>query len=137
MERFDRQIWINKTLWKEALWIDECPFCEWNDWELIKKFEKWKLILNKYPYNWINNHLLLIPLEHKEHTKELNNKELLELREVEEHILNYYKWENYFSFIRQTNWWKTVKHLHYHYLPWSLHSWDLEKIMEKQHITSN
>jgi hypothetical protein len=32
---------------------------------------------------------------------------------------DYYKWDkNYFSFIRQSIWWRSIEHLHYHYLPW-------------------
>jgi hypothetical protein len=34
---------------------------------------------------------------------------------------NWYKWEkNYFSFIRQTEGWRSIEHLHYHYLPWKI-----------------
>jgi hypothetical protein len=45
----------------------------------------------------------LIPNRHIEHTKDLNNNELLELKDAESFINDYYKGENYFSFIRQTN----------------------------------
>lgn len=124
--------------WRDPIWEEECPFC--NDIDnniIIKFFNNWKIVLNKYPYNWIKNHLLLIPNRHIEHTEKLINKELLELKEIEKFIKNFYKWENYFSFIRQTNWWKTVKHIHYHYLPWILHSDWVEEIMKKQHLVNN
>ena len=88
---------------------------------------------NLYPYNWIKEHLLLIPYRHIEHTKNLNKQELNELVEVYEFIEKYFNWKNYFSFIRETNWGKSIKHIHYHYLPWILYSNLIEKAMEEQH----
>ena len=78
----------------------------------------------------MNNHLLLIPNKHVELTKDLTIQEYSEMKEAESFLSNYYKWVDYFSLIRQTNWWKSIRHLHYHYLPGKLPSSDLEKILK-------
>ena len=132
----DRQLWLEKMNWKDSLWEEECPFCEKNNDEeylVLKRFQFWYIKKNLYPYNWIKEHLLLIPYRHIEHTKNLNKQELNELVEVYEFIEKYFNWKNYFSFIRETNWGKSIKHIHYHYLPWILYSNLIEKAMEEQH----
>lgn len=125
----DRKIWDEMTRWKKAIWKDWCPFCL--EEEIITLW-KWKYLhirMNKYPYAGIKKHLLLIPNRHIEHTKDLNNDELIELKEAESFLKDFYKEDNYFSFIRQTNWWKSIKHIHYHYIPWILYSSKLESIL--------
>lgn len=133
----DRKIWMEKMKWKDSIWIENCPFCQDNSesdnlW-FVKKFKFWNIKKNLYPYNWIKDHLLLIPYRHIEHTKLLNENELIELKEINEFIEKYFGEQNYFSFIRETNWWKSVKHIHYHYLPWILFSDKMEEIMKEQH----
>lgn len=118
--------------WKDSIWKENCPFCIDEDNITIWKWKYLNIRHNKYPYNWLKNHLLLIPNRHIEHTKDLNNNELLELKDAESFINDYYKGENYFSFIRQTNWWKSIKHVHYHYLPWKLYSNSVEELLLKQ-----
>jgi len=130
MKLFDRKIWDEKTKWKQSIWIDECPFCINDDWLTLWQWQHWNIRKNKYPYNWLTNHLLLITNRHIEHTKELNNDELLEIKKAENFLYDYYKWIDYFSLIRQTNWWKSIKHIHYHYIPWTLYSSDVEKILK-------
>lgn len=131
----DRNIWLKQMDGKDSIWKEECPFCpeKSDNCGIIKKFKNWYIKKNLYAYNWINNHLLLIPYRHIEHTKFLNKEELIELTEVYEFIEKYFSSENYFSFIRETNWWKSIKHIHYHYLPWVLYSSKMEEIMEDQH----
>lgn len=130
----DREIWMKKMAWKESIWEENCPFCKNEDKDLVvKNFKFWKLVKNLYPYNGIKNHLLLIPFRHIEHTKFLKSDELKELSEINEFIENYYSWENYFSFIRETNWGKSIKHIHFHYLPWILFSNLMEWAMKTQH----
>ena len=85
----DRQLWLEKMNWKDSLWEEECPFCEKNNDEeylVLKRFQFWYIKKNLYPYNWIKEHLLLIPYRHIEHTKNLNKQELNELVEVYEFI---------------------------------------------------
>lgn len=125
----DRSIWDKLTKWKEAIWKKWCPFCLEEQEITLWKWNYWHIRKNKYPYNWNEKHLLLIPNRHIEHTSDLNNEELIELKEAEKFLKDFYKEENYFSFIRQTNWWKSIKHIHYHYIPWILYSSELEKIL--------
>ncbi len=130
MQIHNRNIWDKMVKWKESIWIENCPFCKNDDTLTIWKWKYWKIKNNKYPYNWSKQHLLLISNRHIEHTKELNNNELIELKVAEDFFSNYYKDKDYFSFIRQTNWWKSIKHIHYHYIPWKLYSSELEKILK-------
>ena len=130
MKLQERKIWDLKMIWNESIWKDNCPFCKDDDWLKIWEWKYWNIRHNKYPYNWLKNHLLLIPYRHIEHTMDLNNDELIELKIADKFFNEYYKPENYFSIIRQTNWWKSIKHLHYHYLPWILYSSKLEKILK-------
>lgn len=125
----DRNIWTQMREGKDSLWKEDCPFCK-DDEYLIKKFDFWNIYQNKYPYLWEQRHLLLTPIRHIEHTKELHIDELSELPKIEAFIEAYYSGENYFSFIRQTNDGKTIKHLHYHYLPWILYSKNMEDILK-------
>jgi diadenosine tetraphosphate (Ap4A) HIT family hydrolase len=131
MEKHSRKLWDDMTRWRESIWKEECPFCELNDSLIIWKWKYWNIRHNKYPYAWLDKHLLLIPNKHKEHTKELSHKELMEIKIAEQFFSEYYGCENYFSLIRQTNWWKSIKHLHYHYIPWILYSNKLEKILKE------
>ncbi len=130
MQIHDRNIWDEMTRWKDSIWKENCPFCTDNGAIKIWKWKYLYIIHNKYPYNWLIGHLLLIPYRHIEHTKELNDEELLEIRIAEQFLSDYYKEKDYFSLIRQTNAWKSVKHIHYHYIPWKLYSSDLEKILK-------
>ncbi len=132
----ERKIWDKKTKWKESIWKEECVLC-YDEEYVIKEFNFWKLLKNKYPYAWEEKHLLLSTIRHIEHTKELNKDELLELPKIEKYLEEYYKWENYFSFIRQTNWWKSIKHIHYHYFPWVLYSNFMEEAIKKSSEKSN
>ncbi len=117
-------------LWKEAIWEENCPLCLDEEF-LIKKFNFWNIFKNKYPYKWIKKHILLVPKRHIEHTKYLNNDELLELAKIEQYLEEYFNWENYFSFIRETNKGKSIKHIHYHYISWVIYSDALEEAITK------
>jgi len=130
MKTYDRKIWDQKMKWQKSIWILDCPFCNDTDWLIIWQWKYLNIRMNKYPYKWMNNHLLLIPNKHVELTKDLTIQEYSEMKEAESFLSNYYKWVDYFSLIRQTNWWKSIRHLHYHYLPGKLPSSDLEKILK-------
>jgi diadenosine tetraphosphate (Ap4A) HIT family hydrolase len=135
-----REKWYELTNWKDTIWKNNCPFC----WELSQKEEEkkliilelqyWKIIHNKFPYANLKNHLLVVPKNHIESTKDLSLEEFWELKKVEEFMSEYYWNQNYFSFIRETNWWKSIKHLHYHFLPWILYSTHLEKSLIRQNL---
>ncbi len=108
---------------KGYLKMDRCPFCI----DILKEsqyiaFETkyWYVVYNKYPYFWNKIHLLTSPKKHKITTDELSYEELKDYKNIEKFMKDWYKWKNYFSFIRQTIWWKSVEHLHYHYISWKI-----------------
>ncbi len=113
---------------------ENCPFCTHLDEQnIIWKWKYFFIIHNKYPYLWLDNHILVVPFEHKIMTSELSKDEYWEFREVEKFMENYYNWWDYFSFIRQSNSEesRSVEHLHYHYLPWIPYPEDIEYILRK------
>lgn len=114
---------------------DNCPFCILVDKKnIIWKWKYFFIIHNKYPYLWLNTHLLVVPYKHRIMTSELSKKEYWELKEVEKFMENFYSWLDYFSFIRQSNFddSRSVEHLHYHYLPWKIYPHDVEHFLSKQ-----
>lgn len=129
MKQHKRSIWDDMMRWKESIWKENCPFCIFDDGLIIWQWKYLNIRHNKYPYNWLENHLLLVPNRHIEHTEELDNDELIEFRQAEKFLHNYYWDVNYFSFIRHTNWWKSIRHIHYHYIPWTIYSKKLETIL--------
>ena len=133
----NRNLWHELTKWKGVIWIKNCPLCTYpNDKEddklVIYKTKYWIVIHNKYPYGWIKKHLLVFPKRHIELTKDLDDSELLDLKNIHEFLYKFYEWKKYFSFLRETFEWRSIKHLHYHYLPWNIHGSDFEKILNKQ-----
>ncbi len=103
---------------------ENCPFCLKNNEQdkfLIYETEYWKIMYNKFPYYSWKKHIMSIPKRHIKFTTELNNNELIDYKNIELFIKDYYsKDKNYYSFIRQTIWWRSVEHMHYHYLPWHI-----------------
>jgi diadenosine tetraphosphate (Ap4A) HIT family hydrolase len=118
MEFGDRIEYLKRNPFIEK---DNCFFCnpEWKDAEyIIWETKYWTIRHNKYPYFWNSRNLLASPKKHKKFTYELSKVELSDMKEVDCFMRKFYKWENYFSLIRETLWWRTAEHLHYHYLPW-------------------
>ncbi len=100
---------------------DRCPFCKIDEDEkqlLVYKSNLWEVRYNKYEYYWHKQHLLAFPIEHKEFTTQLSDNELIDFKNIEIFMKDYFWDKNYFSFIRQWTWWRSVAHLHYHYLEW-------------------
>lgn len=87
------------------------------------------IMKNDNPYIKWWKHLLVNPIRHIFFTKDFKKEELLEFIEVEKFMSDFYWDEDYFSFIRQSLSWKsrTVKHLHYHYLSWSISPEDIQQ----------
>ena len=131
----DRKIWEEKTKsW--IIWKDKCPFCaqpDKNEKKLILwENDLWEVRYNKFPYWWIKNHLLAFPKRHVEKTIKLTKKEFADLKNVEKFVSDFFKNEQYFSFLRETYYWRSIAHIHYHYLPWNIHGSDFAKILKKQ-----
>jgi len=105
-----------------------CPFCSKeieNNNEIIHKTNYWKIIYNKYPYFWDKNWLIAIPIRHVDLTSKLTTEEYWDFFNVQNFMKSYFKKEEYFSFIRETKSNKSIEHLHYHFIIWSV---SLEKI---------
>ncbi len=114
----DRKKYTEKNIY---LTKDICPFCKIEEDEkqlLVHKTKYWEIRYNKYPYYWHKQNLLVFPIEHRIHTIELSDEELIDYKNIEIYMKNYFWENNYFSFIRQTTSWRSAEHLHYHYLEW-------------------
>lgn len=107
---------------------DICPFCKIEEDEkplLVQKTKHWEIRHNKYPYYWYKQNLLVFPIEHKILTTELSDDELIDFKNIEIFMKDYFWEKSYFSLIRQTTSWRSAEHLHYHYLEWMfIHSKD-------------
>jgi diadenosine tetraphosphate (Ap4A) HIT family hydrolase len=117
MEFGDRLEYLKRNPFMEK---ENCIFCHSTGKDkqyIIWETKHWTIRYNKYPYFWSTKNLLSSPKKHKKFTYELSEEELVDLKEVESFIKEFYKWENYFSFIRETIGWRTAEHLHYHFLP--------------------
>lgn len=107
-------------------WASNCPFClDTRELDyIIHETNFFTVYYNKYPILWLNNHLLVTPKRHLVFTSQMSKEESADLVEIEKFMKDYYKNSEYFSFIRQSNWWDTrsIEHFHYHYLPWEVYN---------------
>jgi len=131
----DREIWDNLTLKNGIIGKENCPFCSLaKDEEQLVLFNTkyWEIRYNKYPYGWIKKHILVFPKRHVEISKDLNDLELLDLKNIHKYLYDFYETNKYFSFLRETFQWRSIKHMHYHYLPWNIQWDDFASILNKQ-----
>lgn len=75
---------------------------------------------------------MAIPFDHIKTSIELEDKHLIELREVHKAVKDFFDWEEYFSFTRETMGNRSVEHLHIHFLAWKLEWKFLRKMLELQ-----
>lgn len=102
----------------------DCPFCENKIEEknlIIFETKYWQLRYNKFPYYWYKQNLLAFPKKHKIYTTELTDNELIDYKNIEKFVQNFFINKNYFSFIRQWIWWRSIEHIHYHFLEWIIY----------------
>lgn len=125
-----RAEWFN--IQPNDLWKSQCPFCDMSLTPLVKEFTYWFICNNKYPYGNKEKNLLLIPKRHVKYSHDLKSEEWWELKDVHEFIHEYFWEEDFFSFMRESWKWRSLEHLHYHYLPWFISNDDVEHILEKQ-----
>lgn len=118
---------INKWEW-------DCVFCflEREPEYVIWRGKYFYVKHNKYPYLWQKDHLLVIPYRHVCLTKDLLPEEYLEMLDVEKFLSEYYGEKKYFSFIRENGNFKSMNHLHYHYLPGEVCDQYIEAMLESQ-----
>ncbi len=128
---FNRDEYISKNPYLAG---KDCPFCKLEEDEkalFLYKTKYWEVRFNKFPYYWYKQNLLAFPIEHKANTTDLTDEEILDFKNIELYMKNYFWEKNYFSFIRHGKWWRSVEHLHYHYLEWIfMHSPNGEKLFE-------
>ncbi|MDD3646639.1 MAG: HIT domain-containing protein [Candidatus Gracilibacteria bacterium] len=137
MELHQRSIWEDLMKGKEPLGLEECPFCNPTKDEeklLVHETRYWQIRHNKYPYNGLKNHLMTVPKRHVEVTQDLTEEEFADLKNIEVFMHKYYSGENFFSFIRETNSGKSIKHIHYHFLPGVIYARAVEKMLDEQNI---
>ena len=119
---------------KKLVWKNNCPFCD-NKWQwdcIIWEWSYWYIQHNMYPYLWLKDHIMAIPYSHKIFANELSHDEFSEIRDVQKIIKNFYWNKEYFSFMRETLWKRSIEHLHYHYLPLELRTSRIENILKEQ-----
>jgi diadenosine tetraphosphate (Ap4A) HIT family hydrolase len=107
-----------------------CPFCIIKEEEkklILYESKHWQIRYNKFPYYWYKQNLLAFPKKHKIYTTDLTLDELKDFKQIEIFLQNYFWKNNYFSFIRQWIWWRSIEHLHYHYLQWEIYHSNNEK----------
>lgn len=146
MKLYNREIW--DKIQPSDKWESKCIFCfETMEKEyLIKETKYFYILHNKYPFLGSDKHLLVAPKRHIILTTELNKEEWQDFEEVEKFMSEFYKWMDYFSFIRQSNTdiSRSINHLHYHYVEWMIRGnyimdmlkqqWQTDKLENKLYI---
>lgn len=135
MKLYDRSIWYKTN--PEDRWTSNCPFCNNNDPEhdqyVIWRGKYWFIAHNKFPILWLINQYLAIPYRHVLLSKDLNDEEYLEFREVEKFISTKYEsGDDYFMFLREWLKSRSLEHIHYHFVPGRIPYDDIEIMLKKQ-----
>lgn len=122
-----REEWANRPI--ELIWKEGCLFC---DVEMQKKYivwswKYWELKLNKYPYTCDKYHLLAIPRKHYELSTDVPKHEWEEMTKIHVFAKEYFGELEYFSLTRESFGWRSLKHLHIHFIRWKISAWDIVK----------
>lgn len=114
----------------------ECPFCDTSSQEeyRIWKWKYWEILYNKYPYVLDGNHIMAVPLTHKEFFTELTDEEVAEIKQVHEEVKKFFWDKTYFSFCREVHGQKSksVKHYHIQFIAGELQGSYLQKMLQNQ-----
>lgn len=135
MTRFWTRKEYHEKIWGKMYWLDDCPFCthiEAQEEHILWKWKHWFVVHNIYPYTWDHKHIMAVPYLHKKQFLELNDEELIDLKNANIFIKSFYWEESYFSCLRETLENRSVEHLHYHFLPWKLEWKYLRKMLMDQ-----
>lgn len=119
----------NKCAWKE-----NCPYCYINT-ELntvVYESEYWKIFIALSSYTWDENHLLAFPKVHKKYFLELNDWEILDLKNVHKFCDEYFWENNYFSATRETMANRSIEHYHQHFIQWKLQANTIVEMLKNQ-----
>ncbi len=100
--------------------LENCPFCiKLDKNKIIFESKFWFVIHNDIPYFDDRKYgLMAIPKRHIQWTYDLTKEEFSDFLEIEKFMKDFFKWVDYFSFIRQSKSNKSVEHMHYHYISW-------------------
>lgn len=133
------QIWTREEYYKKKWEIgiygqDNCPFCNDKDNKnpIVWRWKKWFIVHNLFPYSGTSKHIMALPYEHKKYSTDLNDEELLELKEIHKFVKDWFWEENYFSCTRESMWNRSVEHIHIHFIPGRLQWKYLRKMLENQ-----
>lgn len=136
MKLYDRHIY--HKLKPEDKWEENCPFCDYESEEqrelIVWRGEYFYVLHNKFPYLGLKTHLLAVPYRHICFTKDLSIEEFQDLKNVEQFVSEFYGSTPYFSFIREVGHYKSLNHLHYHFLPWEITEDAIEEMLKNQWI---
>ena len=77
-------------------------------------------------------HLMAVPYEHIAFSTDLTIEHLKELELVHKFVAKYFAGRNYFSFTRESLSWRSVEHLHMHFLPWIIQGKYLRHMLMNQ-----
>lgn len=128
----DRQSYENSV--KQIFTKDNCPFCDLDSQEdhIIWRGKYWYIQHNKYPYLWSKYHIMAIPYSHTTYSRDLSPEEYSEMPQVQKFIKDFYSDMDYFSFLRESLWNRSVEHMHYHFLPWVVKTDFVEWLLKNQ-----
>lgn len=115
---------------------EKCVFCDIKSQRDLTLWEwkYWYIKYAKFPYLWLDKHIMAIPKLHKKFSHELSNHEYSEMRELQLFVKSFFKSQEYFSFTRESMWKRSVEHLHIHFLPWVIRASRVEKMLKEQNL---
>ena len=112
-------------------WSKQCPFCsppeKYKD-HLLWENDHRMIIYPSKPCGGVERykkHLLCIPKAHVTKTTELTDEVVLSKQEAEQWLELYFGESEYCSYLRHTDWIKSILHLHYHYFWWNIRYRDM------------
>jgi len=93
---------------------ESCPFCNYNKNFLIKEYNYFILLKNKFPYLETKEHVLLVPKRHIAYFYEFNKEEKEEYLEIIDELLKkgYFLLQRYYKYNKTS----TVYHFHTHFI---------------------
>lgn len=135
MKLFARDIWENTQ--PEDLWKHECKFCsDYIDTSYqIFETQYWRVLHNKFPVLGISNQIMAIPKIHYKMAYDIPREVMAEYPEVEKFVYNFFQWESYFTFMRESIQNRSMEHIHYHFIPGKINYKHLEYILLDQGFT--
>jgi len=127
-----RQAYENSV--KKIFTKDNCPFCDLDSQseQIIWRGKYWYIQHNKYPYLWLKEHIMAVPYSHTTYSRDLTPEEFWEMPILQKFIKDFYWDTDYFSFLRESLWNRSVEHLHYHFLPWVVKTNFIESLLKDQ-----